>query len=100
MSGECIFDVSSKHREYAAGVMSGTCTIPGNFLNDGSYYISIIFVRDTSIEVFYLNECISFDVEDFRENMNWYGKWIGYVRPNFPVNLTMVLPTNTLSVNE
>ena len=93
MSGECIFDVSSKPREYAAGVLRGTCTIPGNFLNDGSYYISIIFVRDTSVEVFYLNECISFDVEDFRENMNWYGKWIGYVRPNFPVNLTMVLPT-------
>ena len=54
MSGECIFDVSSKPREYSAGVIRGTCTIPGNFLNDGSYYISIIFVRDTSVEVFYL----------------------------------------------
>jgi lipopolysaccharide transport system ATP-binding protein len=100
MSGECIFDVSSKPREYTAGVMKGSCTIPGNFLNDGSYYISIIFVRDTSVEVFYLNECISFDVEDFRENVNWFGKWMGYVRPDFPVNLAMVLPANRLSTNE
>jgi lipopolysaccharide transport system ATP-binding protein len=100
MSGECIFDVSSKPQEYTAGVIKGTCTIPGNFLNDGSYYISIIFVRDTSVEVFYLNECLSFDVEDYRENMNWYGKWMGYVRPNFPVTLTSVLPTNRLSINE
>jgi lipopolysaccharide transport system ATP-binding protein len=100
MSGECIFDVSSKPIAYTAGIIKGTCTIPGNFLNDGSYTISIIFVRDTSVEVFYLTECLSFDVEDFRENMNWYGKWMGYVRPNFPVILTPVLPSNRLSVNE
>jgi lipopolysaccharide transport system ATP-binding protein len=100
MSGECIFDVSSKAKDYTAGVIKGTCTIPGNFLNDGSYYISIIFVRDTSVEIFYLNECLAFDVEDFRENMNWYGKWMGHVRPNFPVTLTSVLPTSRLSVND
>lgn len=99
-SGECIFDVSSSPKEYTAGIIRGTCTIPGNFLNDGSYYISIIFVRDTSVEVFYLQECLSFDVEDFRENMNWYGKWMGYVRPNFPVTLTLLLPSTRLSVNE
>jgi lipopolysaccharide transport system ATP-binding protein len=87
-SGECIFDVSSKPKNYKAGLIHGTCVIPGNFLNDGSYYLSIIFVKDTSVEVFYLNECISFDVEDYRENMNWYGKWIGYVRPDFPVVLS------------
>ena len=89
-SSECIFDVSSKSATYSKGLIKGNCTIPGNFLNDGSYYISIIFVRDTSVEIFYLNECISFEVEDYRENMNWYGKWMGYVRPNFPVTLTPV----------
>ncbi len=87
-SSECIFDVSSKPQVYSKGLIKGTCSIPGNFLNDGSYYISIIFVKDTSTEVFYLSECIAFDVEDFRENTNWYGKWMGHVRPNFPVILT------------
>ncbi|SKC65869.1 ABC transporter ATP-binding protein [Ohtaekwangia koreensis] len=89
-SSECIFDVSSKSKNYSKGLIKGTCTIPGNFLNDGSYYISIIFVKGTSVEVFYLNECISFDVEDYRENTNWYGKWMGYVRPDFPVVLTPI----------
>jgi lipopolysaccharide transport system ATP-binding protein len=87
-SSECIFDVSSKPQVYSKGLIKGTCVIPGNFLNDGSYYISIIFVKDTSAEVFYLSECIAFDVEDYRENTNWYGKWMGHVRPNFPVILT------------
>jgi lipopolysaccharide transport system ATP-binding protein len=89
-SSECIFDVSSKSKTYSKGLIKGTCTIPGSFLNDGSYYISIIFVKGTSVEVFYLNECISFDVEDYRENTNWYGKWMGYVRPDFPVVLTPI----------
>jgi lipopolysaccharide transport system ATP-binding protein len=61
--------------------------IPGDFLNNGSYYISIIFVENSSKQLYY-EECLSFEVEDFRENMNWYGQWMGYVRPKFPVKLT------------
>jgi hypothetical protein len=26
-------------------------------------------------------------VEDYRESGAWYGKWIGHVRPLFPVRL-------------
>jgi lipopolysaccharide transport system ATP-binding protein len=80
---ECIFDVHSKPQRYKRGLVEGECQIPGNFLNDGSYYFSLIFVKDTSVELFYLEECLSFDVEDYREEMNWYGKWQGYVRPRF-----------------
>lgn len=82
--GECIFDVSSPAYDFEEGVIEGQCTIPGNFLNDGSYYINLIFVKDTSIELFNFEECLSVEVEDFRENINWYGKWPGYVRPHFP----------------
>jgi len=86
-SGECIFDVSSPAYDFSEGVIEGQCEIAGNFLNDGSYYISLIFVKDTSVELFNLEECLSIDVEDFRENINWYGKWPGYVRPKFPFEL-------------
>jgi lipopolysaccharide transport system ATP-binding protein len=89
-SGECIFDVCSSPASYKTGLMEGQCEIPGNFLNDGSYYFSLIFVKDTSVEVFYLEECLAFEVEDHRENMNWYGKWFGYVRPKFPFTLKHV----------
>lgn len=86
-SGECIFDVCCLPGWYGDGIIEGACEIPGNFLNDGSYYFSIIFVQDTSKQLFYLEDCLHFYVEDHRENMNWYGKWIGVVRPQFPFTL-------------
>jgi len=90
-SGDCIFDVCSVPAQYAAGRYQSECTIPGHFLNDGAYYISVIFVKDTSVPVLYLEECLSFEVEDFRENMAWYGKWMGHVRPDFPVHIKPAL---------
>jgi lipopolysaccharide transport system ATP-binding protein len=89
-AGECIFDISTGAAPYNAEVIEGECQIPGNFLNDGSYYFSIIFVRDTSRPVFYFENCLQFDVEDHRENISWYGKWRGYVRPQFPFSLTKI----------
>jgi lipopolysaccharide transport system ATP-binding protein len=29
-----------------------------------------------------------FDIADYRENINWYDKWWGHVRPDFPLLLT------------
>ncbi len=87
---ECVFDVCSVARNYERGLIEGHCEIPGDFLNDGSYYFSLIFVKDTSVELFYLEECLAMEVEDFRENMNWYGKWSGYVRPRFPFRMKQI----------
>jgi lipopolysaccharide transport system ATP-binding protein len=89
-SRECIFDVCSQPANYDRGLVEGECQIPGDFLNDGSYFFSLIFVKDTSVELFYLEECLAMEVEDFRENMNWYGKWTGYVRPRFPFVMKQV----------
>ena len=86
-TGDCIFDVSSSPQLMSPGNYSGECRIPGHFLNDGSYYISLIFVRDTSVPLFYLENCLSFELEDYRENFSWYGKWMGSVRPDFPVSI-------------
>jgi lipopolysaccharide transport system ATP-binding protein len=87
-AGECIFDVPSPSIAFAQGIVSGECTIPGNFLNDGTYYISLVIVRDTSVELFCYDECLSFTLEDFRGDIQWYGKWMGAVRPLFPFRLT------------
>jgi lipopolysaccharide transport system ATP-binding protein len=90
LSQECIFDVCTRPGIYKKGIIEGECVIPGNFLNNGSYYISIIFVKDTSHEIFYFEECLYFDVEDYREGLKWFGKWMGYVRPQFPFTLKPV----------
>lgn len=85
--GECIFDVPSPSSVFDKGIVKGECTVPGNFLNDGSYYFSLVISKDTSVPLFYYEECLSFDMEDYRENIQWYGKWWGAVRPKLPFKL-------------
>jgi lipopolysaccharide transport system ATP-binding protein len=87
IGGDCIFDVSSPRSWPGKGIVEGECRIPGHFLNDGAYYISIVFVKNTTTRLFYFESCLSFEVEDYRDNTAWYGKWIGHVRPGFPVTL-------------
>ncbi|MGY2134534.1 ABC transporter ATP-binding protein [Hymenobacter sp. HD11105] len=98
-TGECICDIPSPAVTCAPGVVAGECIIPGNFLNDGSYYISLVIVRDTAVELFCYEECLSFTLEDFRGEIQWYGKWMGAVRPLFPFQLRpqeLVCAPNTL----
>jgi lipopolysaccharide transport system ATP-binding protein len=80
-TGECIFNVGTAAQPFSVGLVTGTCEIPGNFLNDGSYVLSMMVVKDTSTVLFNMEEALSFDIEDFRENVTWYGKWPGYIRP-------------------
>lgn len=93
LSDECIFDVPSEPEIYSRGIIKGTCEIPGNFLNDGAYYLSLVFTKDTSKMLFYFEQILSFEVEDYRE-MSWYGKWMGHVRPKF--NFSMVMKSKEL----
>lgn len=83
-AGECIFDVASPPVLCQAGMVQGECRIPGNFLNDGAYYISLIIVQDTSVPLYYYEGGLHFEVADYRENTTWFGKWKGAVRPQFP----------------
>ncbi|MCY7357536.1 MAG: ABC transporter ATP-binding protein [Rudanella sp.] len=83
LTGECIFNVGSVSQSYGKGIVSGECIIPGYFLNDGSYTLSMMIVKDTVTPLFNLEEGVTFDVEDYRQGVAWYGKWPGYVRPQF-----------------
>ena len=89
-TGECIFNVGTQSEAFAKGLVTGTCNIPGNFLNDGSYVVSMMIVKDTSTVLYNMEEALIFDIEDFRENVTWYGKWPGYIRPqlNFSIRQT------------
>ncbi|WP_187264258.1 ABC transporter ATP-binding protein [Pontibacter beigongshangensis] len=86
-SGDCIFDAPSPTVLSQKGLIEGECDIPGNFLNDGSYYISLYVVKDTTTELCKLEECLSFELEDYRGDIQWFGKWWGAVRPQLPFRL-------------
>ncbi len=90
LTGECIFNVGTSSQLCSEGVFSGECVIPGYFLNDGSYTISMMIVKDTATPLFQLEEALTFEVEDHRDGVAWYGKWPGYVRPQFPFTLSSV----------
>ena len=91
-NGDCIFDLLSPSQMCQKGLVEGECTIPGNFLNDGSYYISLNVVKDTSVPLFNFEECLSFELEDFRGDIQYFGKWCGAVRPKFPFRLEQSEP--------
>ncbi len=86
-TGECIFNIGSPVQKYQEGVISASVEIPGHFLNDGSYYLSIMVVKNSSIVLVNFEELFEFEIADFRENTTWYGKWPGYVRPHFPITM-------------
>lgn len=87
LSDECIFDVVTRPALFTKGTWEARCLIPGNFLNDGSYYLSVNFANESYESLFYFSECLHFDVEDYRGEINYYGKWLGYVRPEFPFEI-------------
>lgn len=95
LTGECIFNVGTQSQPYSKGLIVGECTIPGYFLNDGSYTISVMVVKDTVTPLYVMEEGITFDVEDHREGIAWYGKWPGYVRPQFPFRMQMLEPVTS-----
>ena len=89
-TGECIFNVGTQSESFPKGLVTGTCELPGNFLNDGSYVVSMMIVKDTSTVLYNMEEALVFDIEDYRENVTWYGKWPGYIRPQLNFSIRQI----------
>ncbi|MGA7933732.1 MAG: ABC transporter ATP-binding protein, partial [Kovacikia sp.] len=82
LEGVCVFNSISSSIPCPSGLIRGVCYIPGNFLNDGSYQITIMIVQDTSTVLYTCENLLSFTIHDIEREFNWYGKWSGVVRPN------------------
>ncbi len=81
MTGECVFNVTTEAEVLNEGVVSSKCSIPANFMNDGSYTVSMMIVQNKSKVLYFYEEALNFEIADWREGTNWYGKWPGVVRP-------------------
>jgi lipopolysaccharide transport system ATP-binding protein len=81
--GVAIFNTGDGGRSFPKGLVRGSFVIPGDFLNDGVYTIRLLLVQDSSVVLLDLHDLVVFEVHDTERQSQWYGKWIGAVRPTF-----------------
>ena len=87
-SDQMVFASRSLDYTVNNGLLKLNCNIPGNFLNDGGYYVSMMIVQNSNA-LYYLQEAISFEVVEEQRNISWLQKWPGYVRPKLEWSITM-----------
>ncbi|MEY3284049.1 MAG: ABC transporter ATP-binding protein [Acidobacteriota bacterium] len=83
LEGICLFNGRSTPQRFPAGLIRQSCLIPGSLLNDDSYTVRLVIVRDTNVGLFDEFNVLSFDVHDIERDGGWFGKWIGVIRPEF-----------------
>jgi len=89
IEGIAIFNTGSVARNFPAGLVRGSFVIPGDFLNDDTYTVRVLIVKDTSVALLDVSDVLMFEVQDSDRQGNWYGKWIGTVRPKFDWQLNV-----------
>lgn len=91
LEGNMIFNIHTPVIFTEKKEIRSVCRIPGKLLNDGSYYISMMVVKDGTTPIYNFEECLHFTIEDQRIGYDWHGKWPGMVRPTFiPFNFTEI----------
>jgi lipopolysaccharide transport system ATP-binding protein len=78
----CIFNSTSEPQTFCSGLIRFVCHVPSHFLNNTIYRVRLLIVKDTSIPLLDENNLVTFEIHDVPRQGNWYGKWIGVVRPN------------------
>ena len=70
-------------RPYPKGRFRDRCVIPGDLLNDGTYRVELLVVKDRSVAIYQEDAILEFDVEDVVEESDglFEGSWPGVVRP-------------------
>jgi lipopolysaccharide transport system ATP-binding protein len=89
----CVFTAVSPPTVRAGGLVREVCRVPGQLLNDSTYRIRVMLVKDTSTPLLDVPDVVSFDVaEGDRTKYRWYGKWAGVVRPALPWRSELLRP--------
>jgi len=81
MADTQIFNIMTKSIQLERGLCRAEFEFPANLMNDGTYYLDINYVFDTSRSLFFHKHCLQFEIADERERSNWHAKWPGFVRP-------------------
>ena len=84
--GQYIITTSSSHFPdiVKKGKQEVKMLIPKKFLNDGTYHVDLLVVRDVKIVIIQENDLVSFLVNPEQKPLgSWMGKELGYIRGQF-----------------
>ncbi|MGZ3853428.1 MAG: hypothetical protein ACXVBX_11600, partial [Flavisolibacter sp.] len=87
--GECVFNLGSSSVRAQPSVMQLDVVIPARLLNNQTYSISLTVVKNHSEPIFEFSNCLSFEVQDERPDINYFGAWPGVIRPFINNDLTI-----------
>jgi lipopolysaccharide transport system ATP-binding protein len=79
--GECVFNLGSSSLQAQHSIIQLDVVIPPRLLNNQTYWVSLTVVKNHSEPVFEFSNCLSFEVQDERADMNYFGAWPGVIRP-------------------
>ncbi len=72
-------------RPFPVGLFESRCYIPGDLLNDGTYRVELLLVKNQAQVFFIMDNALVFEVVESPlriETSAWHGKWPGVLRPN------------------
>jgi lipopolysaccharide transport system ATP-binding protein len=98
IDGTHVLSSFPKSKVYAQGLIRYVCSIPPNLLNDGTYRVSIMIVRDMINPIYIHEDALVFDVND-NQREGWYGKWPGVVRPDLSWTAEYIGQVDTKTCN-
>jgi lipopolysaccharide transport system ATP-binding protein len=84
-----VFNVGSEAQQVEKRCLRASCTIPAHLLNDETYTVRILLVKDRSVPLFDVHHVMTFKMQERDRDSNWHGKWIGVTRPQQLVSWTI-----------
>lgn len=81
LRGDVVFGSGNKFDCKKNHLSELVCRIPGNFLNDDSYQISLYILTASMRMLFSKDEFLTFEIKDQKRESGYLGKINGFVRP-------------------
>lgn len=71
--GQTVFNSLSQSVKAGSGIFVGKCQIPGQFMNNGLFQVTVVLALERSIGIQIANDIISFEITDERdEGETWF----------------------------
>lgn len=81
VEGSVIFATTSEMSEISIGDFICTCNIPANFLNNNTYFLDIMVVKNGETPLIYLQNIMLIEGIEPTRKTAWLGKFPGLIRP-------------------